>query len=69
MKSSTETTIAGRPVRITDLGRVRAKMGYRYYNLVSVTFLDTGERLSMGAGAFAKWADNLDRVARAEARP
>lgn len=64
MSNSTDTVIGGRPSRVTNLGRVRKKKGWGYYNLMSVQFLDTGERLSMGGGEFARWSTKLDRIAR-----
>jgi hypothetical protein len=56
-----DTTIAGRPARVQSLGRVRSKVGRRFYNLVSVRFLDDGEYHSMGAGEYSRWADRLER--------
>jgi hypothetical protein len=68
MTRHTDTTIGGRPARVSDLGRVRAKRGWRFYNLVSVRFLDNDEYHSMGAGEFARWSTRLDRAAKAEGR-
>ncbi len=60
----TETIIGGRPAVVQDLGRVRSKVGRSYYNLVAVIFSDNGERYTMGAGEFSRWADRLNREAK-----
>lgn len=54
-------TIGGRPCHVRSLGRVRSQKDRSFYNLMSVTFLDTNEHLSMGAGEFARWSAKLDR--------
>jgi hypothetical protein len=65
--STQNITIAGRPAVLTNIGRVRAKKGWRFYNLVSVRFLDNDEYHSMGAGDFARWSTRLDRAAHTKA--
>jgi hypothetical protein len=67
VRHTEDTTIGGRPVRVTNIGRVRAKKGWRFYNLIGVRFLDNNEYYSMGAGEFAQWSARLDRKAKTEA--
>lgn len=55
-------TIGGRPCVVQSIGRVRSKVGRRFYSLMSVRFLDNGEYHSMGAGEFAAWSTRLDRA-------
>lgn len=64
MGQCTDTVIGGRPARVQDIGRVRSKVGRRFYSLMSVRFLDNNEARTMGAGEFAKWATKLDREAK-----
>lgn len=61
MSKPAQITIGGRPALLTNLGRVRAKTGWRFYNLVSVRFTDNGEYHSMGAAEFGAWSTKLDR--------
>ena len=56
-----DTTIGGRPARVHQLGRVRSKVGRRFYNLMSIRFLDNNEAHTMGAAEYSKWANRLDR--------
>ena len=39
---TTEVMIGGRPAVVTNIGRVRRKKGWSFYNLLSVRFLDDG---------------------------
>lgn len=64
MGQCTDTVIGGRRARVQDIGRVRSKVGRRFYSLMSVRFLDNNEAHTMGAGEFAKWATKLDREAK-----
>jgi hypothetical protein len=56
-------TIGGREARITTT-RVRAKVGWRFYNAMVVRFLDNNEIHTMGAAEFAKWSTRLEREAK-----
>ena len=56
-----DVTIGGRPATLHNLGGVRPPRGRRAFNLVRVTFKDTGETQTMGAAAFAEWSTKLDR--------
>ena len=64
MKAPTHTTIAGRPCTVRDLGHLRAKQGWSSFNMVAVSFTDTGEYHAMPAGAFVKWSERLEREAK-----
>lgn len=55
-----DTTIAGRPVRLTTV-RARVKEGWRFYNAMIIRFLDNNETHTMGAAQFAKWSTKLER--------
>lgn len=57
-----KTTIGGRAAVVGNLGRVRSKIGRRFYNLMSVRFDDNGEYWSGGAAEFAKWATARDKA-------
>lgn len=60
----TEVTIGGRPCVVGNLGRVRRKVGWGFYNLMSVKFTDNGEYHSMGGAEFAKFCNRLEREAK-----
>lgn len=62
MGQVTDTTIGGRPARVHSIGRVRSKVGRRFYNLMSIRFLDNNEAHTMGAAEFAAWSTRLDRA-------
>jgi hypothetical protein len=68
--TTTTTTIGGRPAKVSDIGRVRQNIpGRRFYNLVSIKFLDTEEpAITMPAGKFAKWATAEDRKAKGSSK-
>lgn len=65
MSGANNVMIGNRLAVVRCMGRVRSKVGRSYYNLMSITFVDNGERHSMGAAEFARWSTRLERQATA----